>query len=111
MSITLETLHVPLSTLSDGSLVITGTRLPLELLISDYQRGLTPQQLANHYSGLSLGDVYGVLAYYHQHREQVNHYVIQQEQRNERLHEKIHAAFPQEGLGKSIRERFAEKQK
>jgi hypothetical protein len=48
---------------------------------------------------------------YHQNRDTLDNYVERQQERNKLLHEKIHAAFPQAGLAKSIQQRSAEKQK
>jgi uncharacterized protein (DUF433 family) len=55
-----------------GQPVIAGTGIRVTDLVSSHlYRGLTPDELAVNF-GLSLGQVYAALAYYYQHRAEVD---------------------------------------
>lgn len=52
---------------------IAGSRITVKHLILDHQRGgMTPDEIASIYSGLSLGDVYAALAFYFYNRDDVD---------------------------------------
>jgi uncharacterized protein (DUF433 family) len=104
-----ETLRVPLSRSVDGDLCITGTRISLDLLMADYKSGKSAELIASSYPSLELADVYGVLAYYHSHRNEVEGYLLEQEALRQKLHAQIERDFPQEGLAATIKARLRRK--
>lgn len=73
LSITVE--PVPIAESGDGVIRIAGTRIPLERVIRAFQAGATPEQIALDYDVLSLGDVYSVVNWYLQHRQEADNYV------------------------------------
>ena len=62
----------------DGTARIGETRVPLETVISAFQRGETPEQIIDSYDVLTLAQVYAVIAYYLNHRDEVETYLEQQ---------------------------------
>ena len=68
---------------------IAGTRVSLESLIYSFLDGATPEEVCQDFSSLSLAQVYGVIAYYLQHREKVDAYLKTQQQTAERLQQEL----------------------
>jgi uncharacterized protein (DUF433 family) len=62
----------------DGQPVVSGTRIRVsDIVASHLFRGHNPEELAVNFK-LSLGQVYAALAYYYQHKEELDN-LIQQE--------------------------------
>ncbi len=56
-----------------GSPVIKGTRFPIRSVVYYIlQLGLTPEELIEKFSSLSMAQVYDALAYYYDNQEEVN---------------------------------------
>ena len=64
---------------STGALRVGDTRVLLELVLRAFQDGATPETIVQRYSTLSLADVYSVIAYYLQHRTEMNDYLLERE--------------------------------
>lgn len=54
-----------------GRLRIDGTRITVNQMAALYKEGSSPEEIANQYPHLSLGQVYTALAYYHSNRAEV----------------------------------------
>ena len=79
MALQIEKLTVPLETTADGTVKVRGTRIPLDTIVIAFQLGSTPQDIARQYSPLNLADIYAVLAYYLQHKDDVDQYLRERE--------------------------------
>ena len=81
------TVHVPLKRLSDGSIRIGERRMLLYIVIQHYQQGYSAADIVDSFDTLKIGDVYAILAYYHQHQEEIDAYVkwIEDESEQQRL--------------------------
>lgn len=66
---------VPLVTDQQGVLRVAGSRVTLDAVVDIFQAGATPEEIAQQYPSLALGDVYAVVTYYLRHREQVDSYL------------------------------------
>ncbi len=73
------TQRVPLTQWEDGSIRITGSRVPLDSVIYHFNLGSTPEQIAYKFQGLNPADIYGVIAYYLNNREAIDQYLREQE--------------------------------
>ncbi len=52
---------------------IAGTRIQVKNVVIWHERmGQTPTQIVSDYPHLTLADIYAALAYYHDHREEIN---------------------------------------
>jgi uncharacterized protein (DUF433 family) len=71
----LEAQPVPLRALNDGTVRVSGTRVPLETVVVAFTNGATPEEIAQDFPTVPLGDIYAVLAYYLRHQLDVNAYV------------------------------------
>ena len=51
---------------------IAGHRITVQNIVLCHERGgMSPDEIASKYPGLTLADVYAALAYYHDHREEI----------------------------------------
>ncbi len=90
----LPTISVPLRTEADGTIYIGQTKIMLELVISAFRLGDSPEHICENYSVLSLSDVYVIYAYYLQNRESVDLYMKTQEQSEEQFMQQIDERYP-----------------
>jgi uncharacterized protein (DUF433 family) len=81
--------------LDEGGAVRVGkSRVSLDLVVQQYDNGMTPEDLVRAYDALDLADVHAVVAYYLRHREEVRAYLKRREEEAERLRAKIEAERP-----------------
>ncbi len=55
----------------DGSFYLKGSRVPLAHIVREFQNGEPPEAIRSHYSTLSLEQVYGAIAFYLGHKDEV----------------------------------------
>lgn len=70
----ISTAHVELRPNREGALrpYLKGTRMRVQDIVSDHERhGLSPEQIAREYPHLTLAQVHAALAYYFEHREEL----------------------------------------
>ncbi len=72
LSINIE--HAPLR-LVDNALRIGNSRLTLDLLVEQYENGLSPEDLVRAYDSLDLADAHAAIAYYLRNRDKVRAYL------------------------------------
>jgi len=85
------TMTVPLRTDEHGAIRIGNTRVLLELIIHAYYVGETPESIVDSYPTLTTSDVYAVIAYYLAHREEIDAYVRQRDERADQILKDIDA--------------------
>lgn len=91
--------------IEDGTIRITGTHIPLEVVIHHHQRGDTPESIHEGFPTLDLADIYAVISYYLNHRAEVEEYMRRQEAAAEELRRLIEASpFHKDTTG--LRERL-----
>jgi uncharacterized protein (DUF433 family) len=61
----------------------------LELVIHAFQDGATPEAIAQRYPTAPLADIYAVIAYYLRHREDIEAYLTEREQRADEVRQRI----------------------
>lgn len=84
----------PLRVDEGGAVRVGGTRVTLDLVIEQYENGMTPEDMVRAYDSLALADVHGAIAYYLGHREQVYAYLKRRNAEAEALQAKIEGARP-----------------
>jgi len=87
------TMTVPLYTDEHGAIRVGETRVLLELLIHAYYRGETPEGIVDSYPTLTTADVYAVIGYYLQNREQIDSFVHQRDTRAAQIINEIDASL------------------
>ena len=82
---------VPLTRWEDGSLRITGTRVPLETILYHFKLGAVPEQIVYMFEGLRLTDIYGVVAYYLSNQVAVEAYLREREAKEDAVLARLEA--------------------
>lgn len=106
MEITLQTEAPPLRRDDTGALRIGRSRVLLELVISAFQDGATPETIAQRYPTVPLADVYAVIAYYLRHREELEQYLAEREVQARELRQKVES---RQGDLSQIRQRLLDR--
>jgi len=93
MTAAILTEPIPLVRSQDGVLRITGTRVPLDTVVEAFRTGSTPEEIAQDFSSLALGDIYAVIAYYLRHRDEVGAYLAEREEKRSEVRRENEARF------------------
>ncbi len=72
-----------------GTWRLAGTRTSLDSIIAAFWSGATPEEICQDFPTLSLAQVYGSIAYYLSHREQVDAYLQEQQQAAKQLRQEL----------------------
>src|SRR4051812_31885212 len=76
----------------EGGVVRVGrSRISLDLIVEQYENGMTPDDMVRAYDALQLADVYATVAYYLRHRDVVRSYLKRREEEAAALRGKIEA--------------------
>ena len=73
----------PLTQWEDGSIRITGSRVPIDSILYHFKLGSVPEQIVYKFPSLRLIEVYGAITYYLSHREEIEEYLRQREEQAE----------------------------
>jgi uncharacterized protein (DUF433 family) len=77
-----------------GAIRVGNSRVSLDLIIEQYENGMTPEDMVRAYDTLDLADVHSVVGYYLRHRDEVCVYLNRRAKEAEALREKIEAERP-----------------
>ncbi|HVU10279.1 MAG TPA: hypothetical protein VHD90_03335 [Phototrophicaceae bacterium] len=81
MALQPENFPIPMHMDDDGTLRVRDTKVSLEEIITRYQLGYAPERTAGDFSTIKLADVYVLIAYYLNNRDEIDVYVRQQEEK------------------------------
>ncbi len=84
----------PLRVDEGGVVRIGKSRVGLDLVVEQYENGMTPEDLVRAYDTLDLADVHAIIAYYLRHRDEVRAYLKQRAEEAKALRSKIEAERP-----------------
>ena len=84
----------PLRVDEGGAVRIGKSRISLDLVVEQYENGMTPEDMVRAYDTLELADIHAVIAYYLRHRDEVRAYLKRREEEAEALRAKIEAEHP-----------------
>ena len=79
MTLVLEVQQVPVTEMG-GVLRVGQTRVRLATVIHAFNEGATAEEIVNYYPSLSLADVYAVISYYLNHRQEIDHYLAKSQE-------------------------------
>lgn len=79
----------------DGGYYIIGTRISLDSVVYAFRRGAAPESIRRSYPLLTLEEVYGAIAYYLAHQEQIDSYLKEQAMSYERARQAERDADPE----------------
>jgi uncharacterized protein (DUF433 family) len=86
--------RVPLRLDEDGTVRVGNTRITLDLIVEQYENGMTPEDMVRAYDTLKLADVYGALACYLHHQEEVSAYLRRRDEEAATLQAEIENERP-----------------
>jgi uncharacterized protein (DUF433 family) len=92
----------PLRLDESGTLRVGMTRVPIDTVVSAYQNGATPEEIVLGYDTLQLADVYAVIGYYLEHREEVEAYLDRRRQHAEVIRDRFEARYPTSEIRKRL---------
>jgi uncharacterized protein (DUF433 family) len=84
----------PLRVDEEGVVRVGTSRVSLDLVVEQYENGITPEDMVRAYDTLVLADVYAAIAYYLRHRDEVRVYLKRRAQEAESLRIKIETEHP-----------------
>ena len=98
MVLKLESKAPPLLAGADGVVRISGTRVTLDTLVNAFRAGATAEEIVLKYPSLDLADVYATIAYYLQHRAEIDGYLASREEAAGRVRRDAEARFDPKGV-------------
>jgi uncharacterized protein (DUF433 family) len=110
MALTFTAQAIPLRW-KDGIIYMSNTRIPVDTVIYAYQRGDTPERIVEGFPTLKLADVYAVIAYYLEHREELDVYLRDAEARAEAIVQENERRHPTDGLREKLLQRLEAKKR
>jgi uncharacterized protein (DUF433 family) len=79
----------------DGVLYVRGSRVPLESLVWPWRDGHSAEEIQDAFATLTLAEVYGAVAYYLDHREEVDRQLAESLTAFEAQRSAAHVAEPE----------------
>ena len=93
---------IPLAKDSHGVYRVGGSRVTLDLVVRAFNRGATPEEIAQDFPSLELPDIYQVIGYYLKHGSELAEYF----DRRQREEQEMWEAHPEEWSPRGLRERL-----
>jgi uncharacterized protein (DUF433 family) len=84
----------PLRADEGGVVRVGGSRVSLDLIVEQYENGMTPEDMVRAYDTLVLADVHAAIAYYLRHRDEVRAYLAQRATEAATLQANVEAKHP-----------------
>jgi uncharacterized protein (DUF433 family) len=98
MTLTLEPPIVPMTISPQGVALVRGTRVPIDTVITAFEQGDTPEEIAQNFSTVTVADAYAVIAYYLQHQAEIDAYLAERRQRRAAQRAEIEQRMDPHGL-------------
>jgi uncharacterized protein (DUF433 family) len=108
MTLTIATDPAPIVIDEHGFARVNGTRVTLDTVVTAFQLGETPEQIALNYDTLTLADIYDTIAYYLRHRPEIDAYLGARKQRREEIRQLADARLDRPGIRERLLTRAAQ---
>ena len=79
----------------EGVYRVAGTRVSLDSVVYAFRRGASPESIQRSFPSLTLEQIYGAIAFYLAHQEEVDRYLLEAEAEHEKLRAASRAAHPE----------------
>lgn len=107
MTLLIEARPVPLVMDADGVVRVGGTRVTLDTVVRAFHQGATAEEIAQRYPTIGLEDVYAVIAFYLQSRDEVDAYLEQRAQQAGAVRRENERRFDPAGIRERLMARRA----
>ncbi|HEV3003106.1 MAG TPA: DUF433 domain-containing protein [Pirellulales bacterium] len=77
-----------------GAVRVGSSHISIDLVVEQYENGMTPEDMVRAYDTLLLPDVYAAIAYYLRHTDDVRAYVKRRQEEAETLRARIESERP-----------------
>lgn len=98
MSVIVSTSEIKLTETQAGVLRVGDSRVSLDTVILAFTQGATPEQIVEDYDSLELSEVYAVVSYYLQNREEVENYLERRKVERDQLRQQIETRCNPQGI-------------
>jgi uncharacterized protein (DUF433 family) len=102
MSVVVSTSEIKLTKTEAGVLRVGNSRVSLDTVIVAFSQGATPEQIVEDYDSLELSEVYAVISYYLQNREEVEDYLAKRKVQREKLRRQIESRSNPQGIREKL---------
>ncbi len=97
----------PLHADDGGTIRVGKSRVSLDLVVEQYENGMSPEDLVRAYDTLELSDVHAAIAFYLRHRQEVRAYLTQRLEQAEAMRMKIETERPRVSRAELLARRSA----
>jgi uncharacterized protein (DUF433 family) len=108
MSTITLTQTTPLFEDQDGTIRLTGSRIPLDTVVYEFNQGATAEQIQDSFPSLSLRSIYGAISFYLEHQVAVDDYLRRREKEAAELKDRIDSRPEMAEFREHIRRRRAQ---
>ncbi len=102
MSVVVSTSEIKLTKTEAGVLRIGDSRVSLDTVIIAFSQGATPEQIVEDYDSLELAEVYAVISYYLQNRDEVEDYLAGRKVERGKLRRQIESRSNPQGIREKL---------
>ncbi len=97
-----STIEIELTKTKEGVIRIADTRVSIDSVIMAFKRGAEPETIQRSYDRLTLAQVYSVISYYLNNRDELDEYLAQREKEFVENREANKARFGHHGLREKL---------
>jgi uncharacterized protein (DUF433 family) len=105
----IEAQTIPVEIDLDGVARVGKTRVTLDTVVAEFDRGATAEEIVYRYSALKLSDVYSTISSYLNHQQEIAEYLQQRQQLAQEIRLVNEQKFDPQGLRDRLLARQAEK--
>ncbi len=98
MSLQVTAEPVPLASDADGVVRVGASRVTLDTVVAAFREGMTPEGIVEQYPSLRLAEVYSVIGYVLNHREEIETYLRDRQRVAETVRRENEARFDPAGV-------------
>ena len=105
------TITVPIKEDEHGAIRVSGTKTTLDVLITSYLQGESPEEIHESLPTVPLNDIYAVITYYLSNRKEVEKYLQRREKEFQQFRATMEAQYPPTITKEEWFRRFEEKKR
>ena len=89
---------LPIKANADGVMLVGKTRVPLDTIVTAFDRGATAEEIVHRYPSLKLADVYAVIAFYLNNQQEIEVYLQQRKQQAREIRQINESKFDSQAM-------------